>query len=624
MNRYRIYPPIAVARVGDAPCQYYIGPETYRGLPINPDGRPFTEKDFRDPDGRLCRQAARFRIFRDTDKGPEEVTLKTPDVHSIEWTVHVANKKASWYEFKTNAGEHGYASNHPLRNAHVTDRSSLIIDPGPRKISGAKAGPQAFDRKSVPPEYQGATFPPALLYQWPEETKENKDTKPVEHPPISIDTLGELRTDAEGRLIFLGGLGKAGSSRSVPAIAEYANNDDWWDDTSDGPLRAVVTLHDGTRIDAGTAWVIVAPPAYAPQIPNLVTLWDTIFDTAVRSGHHPAIWSGGFWCQGPEGYRPNFVTEIAPLIERATLYPWVAAIPPKAHRFDMTLLGQVPVPGQPDSAGGLRRWILGVLRPPSAENQIVGPAGRTMMPFLAGDNALNLDSLTSKYLRLTDTQYFFLQQWAEGWFVNEPDRTHAVDALTRAVLDNCVGGAFSPGIEMTWISRNPDIYQPDDPMRINAELPAEGPLRLTFDPAHMQPGDLSRYMAVPWQADFNECSSQPIDGRVLWWWPAQRPEYVYLDPTRPRPPHPMAVKAEPVPTETTGGQVAWVGTDFDQIRSDYISFADDLDMVRYWSGLGFVMKKEIPDPARAPSGKHDKDIRYVEVARTLPRPFFPK
>ncbi|NDY92836.1 LodA/GoxA family CTQ-dependent oxidase [Ideonella livida] len=596
MSSYKIFPPIGVARVGDAPSAFYIGPETYRGLPLKPDGSTFTQDDFRDADGRLCRQAARFTIYRDTPQGPEEVTLDCADVQSIQWTVHVANKKASWYAFQTNAGENGYASNHPLRNAHVTDRHRLVIDAGPRSIAGRNAAGPTFSRDTVPPGYEGANFPPPLHNGL---------------SPVSIDTLGELRTDAQGRLLFLGGHGISGSSQAQPSIAEYANNDDWWDDTADGPVSATVWLTSGERIDAGTAWALVAPPAYAPQIANLVTLWDTIFDTGVRNGQHPEICTGGLWRSGPQGYRPNFQTEIGPLLARATLYPWVAAIPPKAHTFDMARLGRVPTSASDDENRGLRHWILQVLRPPAAENQIIGSTGRTMMPFLAGDNALNLDSLSSKYLRLTDTQYFFLQQWAEGWFDNQPDTTPAPLALSRAVLENCVGGAFSPGIEMSWISRNPAIYQAQDPLRINASLPANGPLRLDFNPAAMEPGDICRYMAVPWQADFNECSSQPIDGRVLWWWPAQRPEYVYLDPT---PTAPQALKALPVPSQATGGQVAWLGTDFDQQRGDYIMFADDLQMVQYWAGLGFILEKAVP-----PAGEQ----RFVEVARTLPRPFFP-
>jgi hypothetical protein len=88
---------------------------------------PFTERDFRDDEGRLCRQAARFRIYREDPSGAEEITLETPGIASITWTAHVANKKASWYTFVTNEGENGYAPNHPLRNASVADRHTLMI-----------------------------------------------------------------------------------------------------------------------------------------------------------------------------------------------------------------------------------------------------------------------------------------------------------------------------------------------------------------------------------------------------------------------------------------------------------------------------------------------------------------
>ena len=50
----------------------------------------------------------------------------------IVWTVYLANKKASWYEFDQTNGEHGYSPNHPLRNPTITEvdaRQKLIIDP---------------------------------------------------------------------------------------------------------------------------------------------------------------------------------------------------------------------------------------------------------------------------------------------------------------------------------------------------------------------------------------------------------------------------------------------------------------------------------------------------------------
>jgi hypothetical protein len=103
----------------------------------------------------------------------------------------------------------------------------------------------------------------------------------------------------------------------------------------------------------------------------------------------------------------------------------------------------------------------------------------------------------------------------------------------------------------------------------------------------MEPGDIARYMALPWQADFNECSSQPINGRTLWWWPVQRPEFVFLN---------------------SGQQVPWIGTDYDQNGGDFISFADNLQMVHNWDKLGSVY--DIGS---------DGDERFVEVARVLPR-----
>jgi hypothetical protein len=159
---YVVFPAIGIARVGDSPTDFYIGPETYRGLPILPDGAAFGPTDFRDAEGHMRRQAARFRIYRETGETVEEITLESPGVKEIRWTVHLANKKASWYEFKTSSGEQGYAPNHLLRNADkqtVEDRLKLIIDPGPRDISGPNAGgaasPVEFSRSTIPPGYKG-------------------------------------------------------------------------------------------------------------------------------------------------------------------------------------------------------------------------------------------------------------------------------------------------------------------------------------------------------------------------------------------------------------------------------------------------------------------------------------
>jgi hypothetical protein len=594
MATYTIYPSINIARVGNAPDDFYIGPETYGGLPILPDGALFTQACFRDAEGRLRRQAARFRIFGETPGNAKEVTLDNPDIKEIRWTAHIANKKASWYQFITSQGEFGYAPTHPLRNADKTtqnERQQLIIDAGPRRISGRNQGGPAgrveFSRSTVPPGYKGS-FPPETL------------------KPFSIDALGEVRTDAAGRLLLLGGFGHSGSVAPSPSLPTYANNDGWFDDTSDGPVTATVVLTSGEAIEAAPAWVIVAPPGYAPELPNLVTLYDTIFDISVRfQGARPDIFEHGMWKGGADGYRPSYETEIRPILERGEGYHWVAAVPPKPHSFDYAKLGDPR-----KELNEFRQFYLDALRKPTDQNVIINPSsGATMMPYLAGDDALGASTVagstraTSKFLKLTDTQYFMLQQWAMGFFDAAPrTETHPGHSLTREILGNCVGGAFSPGIEMTWISRNPAFYS--EPFRLKAKKDIPNPLSLGSDfTAGLEPGDVSRYMALPWQADFNECSSQPIEGRVLWWWPAQRPEFVRI---------PRASVGDGATGESAGPmtvQVPWVGTDYDQNGSDYISFADNVEMVMNWDKLGFVYNVG-----------STSQPNFVEVERTLPRP----
>lgn len=61
--------------------------------------------------------------------------------------------------------------------------------------------------------------------------------------------------------------------------------------------------------------------------------------------------------------------------------------------------------------------------------------------------------------------------------------------LTRAGLEACVGGAFFPGIEASWFLR--DTYNYTEPFRL--------------DHTGLSAGDVTKQMAVPWQADFFKC-----------------------------------------------------------------------------------------------------------------------
>src|SRR5262249_32111947 len=300
-------------------------------------------------------------------------------------------------------------------------------------------------------------------------------------------------------LIVLGGHGHSGSTHHPPAIADYANNDYWFDDTSDGPVTATVVLEDGSntiRIPVHVpAWVAVAPPRDAPPLLKLVTLYDTIFDTSVRNmALRTDIFADNQWNRD---YVPSFGQDIEPILRRAHRYPWVVAIPPHPHDFAFGKLGD-PNPAY----NSLRQYYLQIVRPPSTPNNYISPeTGFPMMPFLCGDNCFVPGPFSSNYLTVTNTQYFFLQQWATGKFTpGKPVAIPPGEALDRASLENCVGGAFSPGIEMTWISRNPVIYAA--PFRIKHKKNVTPPLSLGEDYSQgLEPGDIGKYMALPWQAD---------------------------------------------------------------------------------------------------------------------------
>jgi hypothetical protein len=294
MATYRIHPGIGIARLGNSPDSFCISPEEPAALPLDCDarGNPRMSPDgtqqlriraFKDDQGRVKRQAARFQIYVYDEDSPEGRPLKIGDkidgggnagtLVDIQWRVYLANKKASWYEFQQQVGEHGYAGDHPRRNAQLppTARKQLFIDPGPRSIDCTKNRRARFGRDGG--NDYAPMFPPPLK-------------------PQSIDTLGDLLTDDSGRLLVLGGHGNSGTylfdSFGQPRIDTYANNDGWFDDTSDGPVMARLVMYSelvgATRfVDVEyPAWCLVGYPAYAPQILDVVTLEDVEEDLAIR------------------------------------------------------------------------------------------------------------------------------------------------------------------------------------------------------------------------------------------------------------------------------------------------------------------------------------------------------
>ena len=212
----KIFPSIGIARLGNSPTGFFIGPETPR-LSVDANG------SFKDAEGRVKRQAARFRIYAFNAEGKPvaELTADHPDVTSIVWKVTLANRKAEWHRFEGTGALStvlaGGSDAPAKRNASLEGdkRKALMIGPATAQVSGA-----------------------------------GQQSKPLEgrflDKPTSVQ-LGQLRTDRRGRLLVLGGLGESATVAPDNPLRSFANNDSWHDDTSDGPVTAEVTLTDGTQ-----------------------------------------------------------------------------------------------------------------------------------------------------------------------------------------------------------------------------------------------------------------------------------------------------------------------------------------------------------------------------------------
>lgn len=457
---FEIHPAIGIARAGNS-NDSFAGPE--------PGGTPPTK--YRDGAGNLLRQAARFRVFnceRAADGTLQSATEITADQARIEWTVHLVNAKGAAEEFPPPAIRLPQPGSRP-RNAGHTSRADLVIDPGPRTLAGPGQR-AAFDSGM----FLGAVVP-----------------------------LGEIRSEGDGRLLVLGGFGKSGfvspDGSPVP-IGNFANNDNWYDDMSDGTVEASVSMGGtGPKVDAKPARVIVAPPDFAPGIANLVTLYDAAFQAAVERG----------WRQVPK--QPSFSLHVQPILQRVLGYQWVLQLGRQGHGPGAGMgdfASQWAALADPSPAHATTRGrIIAILRDP---NQPVPDDDSGFMPRL---HKTDFAAFPNGVLRLTPTQYAVLQQWAGGHFVNDLDHPPAdheflPDAFDRTALQACSGGPFFPGIEVGRIMADPQTYS--EAFRV--------------DPQSHPAGQLTAGNAVPWQADFLACS---VDAQSqLGWWPAQRPYQV--------------------------------------------------------------------------------------------------
>jgi hypothetical protein len=484
-REYKIHPAIGVARLGNSTTDYLLGAEAPGVHPPGP---------YRDREGRIKRTGARFRVYEYScgyDGRLAAVREITSAQARIEWRVHLVNRKAAADGFPPGAA---------VRNAAIADRSRLVIDAGAQVIAGRK---------------QRVELSGAFL-----ET------------PVA---LGTLLTDEAGRLIVLGGFG---TSRSVPPgepVRHFANNDLWCDDSSDGSIAATICFGRRAPVEATPARVVVAPPDYAPDIGNVTTLYDVVFQAAAE--FDPTMGAAA---------PVSFTRDVFPILSRTANLAWISPAARAGHggAGGGNFLRPEVLTRLADNGTGamaLRSAVFRRLRSPFGES---GAAGS--MPRL--NAGLDPDDPTARPRppTLTDHQYIVMRDWKDGLFEADwpgapptPPGFEQIPvmeqpaALDRAGLESCVGSPFFPGIECGFAIAQHASY--DGPFRIARALP---------------PGGLSAQMAVPWQADFLAC------GRL--WWPGQRPNSVRRD----------------------GEWQEWTPPEY-----------EFLDMVDNWARLGFIVRE---------------------------------
>ena len=518
--RARIHPAIGIARVGNArPTErypdYFIGPEVpYPVAP--PDG------GYRDDQGRLKRQAARFRIYGYDKDGQVVGELTAPDAQ-IEWQVHIANKKAAWYNFDVALDlPEASSTRSARRNLQIqgADRSQLAIDPGARSVSAAE--PQA-----------------------------SFDTGSFFGVPVYLGTI-EYRDN--GRLLFLGGRGVSAPVSPEFSITTFANNAGWHDDTSDGPVSATVRI-GRRKIPVESAWVVTGPPNYAPDLVASQTMYDTILQALG-------------WMVNRET-KIQFTRDILPIFQQfvdaqwvnggfAAQFGWQGVIDFMRPEF-LRKLATPPVKTAKETSDPfleLRRLIFRGFRDPNSST-----FDPLRWPMLYGDAFFSFDNPPGPRdgFAISKTVYSYLQKWEQGDFdgdydagtrrpasIDDVDVREQPETLDRAALHFCIGGPFHPGCEMTWPMRNGLMYrapfrlrqrpagaaEPDygEFMTPDIALADGGPLCASG------PGDVTKWLAVPWQTDTASCRAGydntefPSDtGLIPAFWPSRVPDNVLTE-----------------------------------------------------------------------------------------------
>ena len=407
-----------------------------------------------------------------------------------------------------------------------------------------------------------------------------------------------------------------------------ADNDGWHDDTSDGSVDAVIKLKNGKTLTANDGWVLTAPPDFAPGVKAFTSGYDLLQQVAVEK--QPAL-------------KPKNITyweHIHPILVRLSLSQWVNAGFFQDYGW-----------GSPSNFASVE--MIKQLSTPSAKykairinlfNQFRNPNYKVMqataIPPFYGDN-VTLNSATTdprEWMAILPLQYELLNMWCNGNFTcgkpyvpkawNAMTPAERANGLIQATLDETLGGPFHPGCEFTWPMRHPQMYS--TPYRIKRRTVPESDLgtELTTYLCLKEggvldgsiAGDLTRWMAVPWQTDTASCLSAyiPFSGEYLpTFWPARVPNDVLPQENYLTIMNPKASIAEKEKAFSVSARLKWLrGIIYsDQNPAQKLSTNRTpglLKFIKDWWKLGIILRKNGPS-----KNVLFPETMWVETGRTL-------
>ncbi|CAL2105210.1 conserved hypothetical protein [Tenacibaculum sp. 190524A02b] len=274
----------------------------------------------------------------------------------------------------------------------------------------------------------------------------------------------------------------------------------------------------------------------------------------------------------------------------------------------------------------------------------------------------NFTPLSGSYTTMDQIGLYYQAQYIEA----SKDGAKSALLMTRAVLETLYGGGFHPGVELTWPMRHKQMYSQNavafSKVTDNASFFGLREIRIAVATPEQQeavfykdfgfemtsdniaaslagdadsiwlwqitPGDLTKWMGIPWQSDAGSCQKVFLDSQypIPAWWAANLPVDVLTEESL------VAMRNETVTPETKqyiyANRTPWLmttDTGFVGYHAEGGYMNGLINMVYKWKDVGVVAAREaqtngIPELVYvAAESKNVRDKMSVFLGKSFPK-----